>query len=268
MKTEWRFMDTGPLDGPGNMALDEALLSCFDPLNSRPVFRIYGWSPPAFSVGKFQRPGDVLDLDRCARDRVPVVRRVTGGGCIFHADELTYSIVCAPEHLAGVEGVKESYRKLCGFLLIAYRKLGLEPAFAVESDHVSQRLGERTSLCFAGKEEYDITVRGRKLGGNAQRRTRGIIFQHGSIPLRDSLAAAAPYLRADVGAAGGAASLEDFGISDSAELIKGRLAEAFAENLGIELTLTEPGEWEHRMSAMLLETKYRADAWNLEMMER
>ena len=268
MKTAWRFFDTGPLDGPGNMALDEALLSCFDPKSSRPVFRLYGWSPPAFSVGKFQRPGDVLDLDRCSRDGVPVVRRVTGGGCIYHAEELTYSIVCAPEHISGVEGVKESYRKLCGFLLIAYRNLGLEPAFAVESDQVSQRLGEKTPLCFAGTEEYDITIGGRKLGGNAQRRTRGIIFQHGSIPLRDSLAAAAPYLRGDIGAAGGAASLEDLGVNDSPERIKNRLAEAFAENLGIALTLAEPVEWERHMSAMLLETKYRADAWNLEMEER
>lgn len=268
MKTEWRFIDTGPLDGPCNMALDEALLACFDPRSSRPVFRLYGWNPPAFSIGKFQRPADVLDLDLCARNGVPVVRRVTGGGCIYHADELTYSIVCAPEHISGVEGVKESYRKLCGFLLIAYRELGLEPAFAVESDHVSQHLGERTPLCFAGMEEYDITVRGRKLGGNAQRRSRGIIFQHGSIPLRDSLPAALPYLRADVGAAGGAASLENLGVNDSAERIKCRLAHAFAENLGIELTLTEPGEWERRMSDMLLESKYRDDVWNLEMEER
>ena len=46
---EWRLIDTGPLDGPANMALDEALLSCFDKERSRPLLRLYGWAPPALS---------------------------------------------------------------------------------------------------------------------------------------------------------------------------------------------------------------------------
>jgi lipoate-protein ligase A len=43
-------------------------------------------------------------------------------------------------------------------------------------------LGQKTAFCFAGKEEYDLLIKGRKMGGNAQRRFKDVIFQHGSIP--------------------------------------------------------------------------------------
>jgi lipoate-protein ligase A len=38
-------------------------------------------------------------------------------------------------------------------------------------------------FCFAAKEKYDILIGGRKIGGSAQKRCRGAIFQHGSIPI-------------------------------------------------------------------------------------
>ena len=69
--TSWRLIDTGPLDGPANMAVDEALLACFDPQKSVPVLRLYGWHPPAMSVGRFQKAAEVLDLENV---RVPGCR--------------------------------------------------------------------------------------------------------------------------------------------------------------------------------------------------
>jgi lipoate-protein ligase A len=259
---DWRLIDTGPLDGASNMALDEALLSCFDPSSSQPVLRLYGWSPPAFSLGRFQKPEGVIDLERCAQAGIPVVRRVTGGGCIFHAEELTYSIVCTPGQISDIVGVKESFRRLCGFLLLAYRRLGLSPAFAVDTSVRPTRLGERTALCFAGKEEYDILVDGRKLGGNAQRRTRGIIFQHGSIPLSPALSEAGPYLRCAVPA--GATSLAEEGFPLAAEVLKGELCASFEENLGISLKSSVPDSKEQEQARLLREAKYCSDSWNLE----
>jgi len=258
----WRLIDTGPLDGPSNMALDEALLACFDPGSSAPVLRLYGWNPPAFSLGRFQKPEEVLDLERCARAGIPVVRRVTGGGCIFHAEELTYSIICTPGQISDIVGVKESFRQLCGFLLLAYRRIGLLPAFAVDSPQRPASLGERTPLCFAGTEEYDILVGGRKLGGNAQRRSRGIIFQHGSIPLRPALSEARPYLRCEVPA--GATSLAESGFPLEAEVLKEQLLASFQENLGITLRSSVSDSEEQEKADLLREAKYCSDAWNLE----
>ena len=259
----WRLIDTGPLAGPANMAVDEALLNSFDPADSLPVLRLYGWEPPAFSLGKFQVADEVLDLPRCRAAGIPVVRRVTGGGVIYHASELTYSIVCAQRHIPDATSVKGAFRTLCGFLLLAYNRLGLDASFAVDRNCGNGRLGERTPFCFAGKEEYDILVGGRKLGGNAQRRIRETVFQHGSIPLENRLSMALPFLRErPAGVEEGTVSLTELGVTLPVERLKGVFVEAFRESLGIVfeksgLTIAEAG-----LAESLRREKYENDGWN------
>src|SRR5438034_8457361 len=68
-----------------NMAIDEALLESA----TVPSIRFYGWHSPALSFGYFGRFSDVA-IYAGERD---LVRRWTGGGIVFHGDDLTYSIV-------------------------------------------------------------------------------------------------------------------------------------------------------------------------------
>lgn len=42
----------------------------------------------------------------------------------------------------------------------------------------------KSPFCQVGFEAYDIIVNGRKIGGNAQKRAKNVIFQHGSIPIK------------------------------------------------------------------------------------
>lgn len=260
---KWRLIDTGPLDGPANMALDEALLSCFDKERSRPLLRLYGWAPPALSVGRYQSAGAALKLDLCAEEDVPVVRRMTGGGIIYHAQELTYSIVCAPEHL-GLSGVKDGFRRLCGFLLGTYRRLGLDASFAVDRNHAGERLGERTAFCFAGKEEFDLLVNGRKIGGNAQRRLSGAILQHGSIPLESRVLHGLRYLKEPAPGAEGSVSLAELGVTPELSQLKQMLVESFQECLGVSLSAESPSEEELRVAGGLEAKKYRSSRWNMD----
>jgi lipoate-protein ligase A len=81
------------LSGYENMAVDEYLIRLHESAGA-PLFRVYGWGTPAISLGRYQKP-DCLDLEACARDGIEVVRRITGGGAIFHDDEVTYSFVCS-----------------------------------------------------------------------------------------------------------------------------------------------------------------------------
>ncbi|BCG45640.1 Lipoate-protein ligase A [Citrifermentans bremense] len=260
----WRLIDTGPLDGPANMALDEALLNCFDKERSQPLLRLYGWDPPALSVGRFQDVAASLKLELCQEEKVPVVRRMTGGGIIYHAQELTYSIVCAPGHIGGAAGVKEGFRRLCAFLLGTYGKLGLEASFAVDLNPDEERLGARTAFCFAGKEEFDIVVRGRKIGGNAQRRVNGAILQHGSIPLVSRVQHGLRYLKEPAPGAAGAVSLTELGIAVEQPQLKQALVESFEERLGVTLEPQLPTEAELDAAALLETRKYRSGSWNLE----
>ena len=260
----WRLIDTGALDGAGNMAVDEALLACFDPKESLPVLRLYGWNPPAFSLGRYQHAAAVLDLARCSEQGIRVVRRITGGGVIYHAEELTYSIVCAPRHIPQVRTVKESFERLCGFLLLTYRTLALDARFAVEHKYEHAKLGVREAFCFAGKEEYDIIVNGRKIGGNAQRRRKETIFQHGSIPLRSRVAEALEFLRVKPsGLEQSTASLAELGVVITAEELKDIVLASFRESLDVDLSPAALTLQESGIADALRAGKYDSTSWNV-----
>ena len=259
----WRFIDTGPSDGPTNMAIDEALLSSFDPSRSLPVLRLYGWSPAALSLGRFQDAEDVLDLGRCQAAGIPVVRRITGGGIIYHASVLTYSLVCAPDHLPPAASIKESFRILTSFLLSFYRWLGLDASYAVDRLPPGTPFGERTPFCFAGKESYDILINGRKIGGNAQRRLKNAIFQHGSIPLMNMADKGVHFLReVPRGIEDSTTSLGTEGILLEGGRVKDLLKAAFQESLGATLETGTVTTREEDIAGELL-VKYRGASWNL-----
>jgi len=246
----WRFIDTGPLPGAENMAIDEALLACFDPEKSMPVLRLYGWSPPAFSYGRFQQPEEIFDLARCRAAGVQVVRRITGGGVIYHADELTYSLVCPTDFIPAARSVKETFFFLTSFLISFYKKLGLPACHAVEHYGGDRRFGERTPLCFAGIESCDILINGRKIGGNAQRRLKQVIFQHGSIPLRQMAAGGdSCLLHPDGDITARTTALEAQGVTVGRDQLVELLKAAFAQSFGAVLNPDGLTEHERKSTA-------------------
>ena len=232
----WRFIDTGPLSGAENMALDEALLACFDPETSLPILRLYGWSPAAFSYGKFQNPAETVALEKSAAAGVQVVRRITGGGLLYHGGELTYSLVCPASVIPGTLGVKNAFFHLTSFLLAFYQKLGLTASYAADYYGDSRPLGGRTALCFAGVESCDILINSKKIGGNAQRRVKNIIFQHGSIPMRPMAAESQQYLLTPAPQiVTGTTSLAAEGVEIGRDELAGLLSRAFRTTFGVTL---------------------------------
>ena len=266
----WRFIDTGECNGHYNMAVDEALMQVYSESEKpTPVLRFYGWALPTLSLGRFQKASEVLKLDHCKNDNQTFVRRMTGGGCIYHTDEITYSLVCTDQDLE-TKSVKESYHKLCAFLIMTYRKLGLKANYAL--DHVMSfnpeekgKLGEKTAFCFAGKELYDIVIDGKKLGGNAQRRKQNLIMQHGSIPLGLHFETSNKYLTEPViGLDHKIGSLRTLGVKQNIDEIKKIMAFSFAKNLNIEFISDSFTEKEKERINFLLTHKYQTDLWNLD----
>ncbi|GAH10637.1 unnamed protein product, partial [marine sediment metagenome] len=51
---KWRLINSGYLDGYTNMAIDEAMFTLRATNDMPPTLRLYGWRPPAISVGYFQ----------------------------------------------------------------------------------------------------------------------------------------------------------------------------------------------------------------------
>lgn len=175
-----RVLTTPGCSAAYNMAVDEVL---FDACAQEPgmmTLRIYSWHPPAVSLGYGQEAEGEIDPGRCDRYGIGLVRRMTGGRAVLHDQELTYSLVAPESHpslgsRSGVmiRGVSEA---LTGML----RHFGIPAELAPEG---RCGIGGRGDVCFTATGRYEITVRGRKLAGNAQRRSGGRVLQHGSILL-------------------------------------------------------------------------------------
>ncbi len=181
MKT-FRLIRSKPASASYNMALDEKIFFRYLK-DGIPVFRVYSWATPSFTYGVSQKnPGQEINLSRCAEGGIHLAKRMTGGGILFHNDEITYSFTCSKEDIGEDDSVFVSYRNICVFLISFYESLGLKPCFALEAEGFKERFSGHP-LCSASREKYDIVINGKKIGGNAQKRNRRAIFQHGSIPL-------------------------------------------------------------------------------------
>src|SRR5438128_2373201 len=89
-------------DGPANMALDEALLDAVIEGVAPAFFRTYEWREPTLSLGYFQRMAQAESDLRWRH--VPIVRRPTGGGAIWHHHEVTYALVLPIVHPSAARG--------------------------------------------------------------------------------------------------------------------------------------------------------------------
>jgi lipoate-protein ligase A len=172
----WRLLLDPPGSGAWNMSVDEALLLHVG--SAAPTLRFYRWHRPTVSLGYRQK--DPAWLERARRLGLEVVRRVSGGGAVLHAGDLTYAVV-APADCADLPpDLPGSYAWIGAALLDGLRRAGLD---AVPAPGLAE--AGRLSVCFAGSMGLEIELQGRKLVGSAQRRTREGLLQHGSIRLVD-----------------------------------------------------------------------------------
>ena len=173
------YLDERPRSAAMNMAIDEALLeTAVDP-----SIRFYRWCSAALSFGYFGKFSDVA-IYAPERD---VVRRWTGGGIVFHGDDLTYSIVIPANDPAFAESSIVIYEKIHRALAEALNGVGeravvaggVAPGGIALSKHAAVNASGYN--CFANPVRADVMIGGRKIAGAAQRRTRLGLLQQGSI---------------------------------------------------------------------------------------
>jgi len=162
MKETWRMLETGYHTAAENMAIDYAILKAHSEGLVLPTIRFYGWSPPAISIGYFQRLNEEIDMEACKREGVSYVRRITGGGAVFHEDEVTYSCIVSEKNPKISHQILESYDQICGAIIKGLEELDIHSSFAPIND---------------------IVVNGKKISGNAQTRKMKTVLQHGTILL-------------------------------------------------------------------------------------
>ena len=171
------YQDERPRSATKNMGIDEALLE----EAGVPTIRFYRWRSPALSFGYFGKFSDVIG---CAAAR-ELVRRWTGGGIVFHGDDLTYSIVIPATDPAFEESSIAIYEKIHRALVDALNGFGECAVVSgiINPGPIRMRAGVTASghNCFANPVRADVMMNDRKIAGAAQRRTRRGLLQQGSI---------------------------------------------------------------------------------------
>jgi lipoate-protein ligase A len=171
-----RVLLDGARDPRQNMALDELLLH-----GGGAALRLYGWQPAGLSLGRFQDPREFADVTRPHR----LVRRVTGGGAIWHEQEITFALTLPADWLPADIGA--SYDRIHAAVARALAAIGVATV-AVPGGGAPCRARPSQRWCFAAAGPHDLlTPAGKKLVGSAQRRIRRPeprVLHHGSIVLR------------------------------------------------------------------------------------
>jgi len=219
---EWRLLNSGNCDGYFNMAVDEAIFLCVINNTSPSTLRFYGWSFPSVSFGYFQKINEVKQVFSAQTN---FIRRITGGGAVYHNKELTFSIICKSEDLPGLSTL-DSYKYISEKIIEGLQTIGIE----AELYHGKMQGG---LCCFTSPQLNDVVVGGIKLYGGAQRRRNGVLLHQGSIMLNTSLF----------------------------ERVKSGIINSFMRHSGIKFEEGALSEDEFRIYKNLLE-KYKSEAWN------
>ena len=151
----------------GQMAVDEALLR----LARCPVVRFYRWASPAITFGYAQRYADV----RASAGALPAIRRWTGGGMVFHGEDLTMALAVPASHDFCRLQTGMIYQQIHRALLDAVVEICPDARLATSED---SRPG---AACFQSPALNDILHEGRKICGGALRRGRNGLLYQGSL---------------------------------------------------------------------------------------
>jgi lipoyl(octanoyl) transferase len=175
----WLFTNQGARPGSFNMLFDEAMAEELRNGLRPPTLRLYGWNPPAISLGYNQRAED-FDAEALRRAGIDLVRRPTGGRAILHDRELTYSCVAYLDE----NGPRALYRSINLCLLAGLKILGIRAELSGSQPDFRALYTEPSSIpCFASSAKDEIQYHGKKLVGSAQRRFGTVVLQHGSLLL-------------------------------------------------------------------------------------
>jgi lipoate-protein ligase A len=166
--------DVKSIDGALSMALDEVLLQ-----DGRAMLRGYYWIESMFSLGSFVKVSDVENI-RKNEGILPIVRRITGGGCVFHEENRDFSyslIVPRSEKLAGLRPF-ETYRWIHERLAEILCECGVDAELTAEDLDLG---GENSRDCYRKPVTWDVIAGGVKVAGAGQKLGKWGFLHQGNV---------------------------------------------------------------------------------------
>lgn len=240
------FVDNdGNTDARFNLALEEHVLRT---VSSDEDLLLFYVNRPSIIIGSNQNTIEEIDPDVVADKGIQVVRRVSGGGAVYHdLGNLNFSFMTRDVH-----GNFNRYDRFNGPVLDVLHDLG-----------VPAQLSGRN----------DIVVDGRKISGNAQYATPRRMLSHGTLLVDSNLDDVTAALRPRPGKVESkgmksirsrVANINEFLSEPIAvdELRTRILARIFETSDPARLPMVQLGDDDREATRLLVEQKYAAWEWN------
>ncbi len=174
----WSLLPTISAPMSLQMALDAILFSAQKKEPRTPILRFYVSPEPWISVGcSFRETADLSKSGLIRRNpKVPVCRRITGGGCVLHGGDLIFSLIARFEDNSFLSSVQMSYGKIHESVKGGLEQCGLDPKFYDPEGKLP-----KGSDCFDFPVVSDLSWKGQKIAGGAQKRSGGVLLHQESI---------------------------------------------------------------------------------------
>lgn len=177
---EWKIVESGKASAVHHMETDTCL---FEKLSREqtPILHFYEWEERWATHGIFVDPSRFIHMDQAERVGIKFARRPTGGGIIFHLTDFAFSVIIPSNHKNYSLNTLQNYAFVNAVVCEAIKKL-LGNSFTMITLHDSIKDEKNPiNFCMAHPSKFDILVEGKKLGGAAQRRTKGGFLHQGSL---------------------------------------------------------------------------------------
>lgn len=255
----WRLLKPETRNAFANMAVDEAILRARIEEKVPNTLRFFRWHPSAVSIGRFQNIFNEVNLRNCRIHGLDVVRRISGGGAVYHdsEDEITYNVVVKQEDL-GTDDVAEAYRYICNGLIEAAHILG------VDAEYNKGKI----------RQCPNVTVKERKFSGSAQAHKRGVILQHGTLLMKVDLEKMFTFLKVpwktpsvdliSIAARKITSIADELDTCVSIDRAYEALTVGFEKALGIQFVEESLTSYELNLAQRLKEQKFATREWNFE----
>ena len=257
--THWRLLKLETSDAYTNMAVDEAILKARIENKVPNTLRFYQWNPSAVSIGRFQRLENEIHVDNCEKYGVTIVRRISGGGAVYHDSEgeITYSIVSKLTDL-GCKGLDmlSAYQKICNGLNEGVKILGTKAEYRPPDP----------------KRCPNLEISGKKISGNAQTSKKGILLQHGTFLMEINHEKMFTFLKVpwaktlddvlQVSKRKLTSARQELGSNFSTQKTLHALIEGFEKALNITLIEECLTEYERQLVIKIKKERYVTEDWN------
>lgn len=180
---KWRIIETKSTKAEKIMQKDRELLEDISSY-AEPILHLYEWEGPSVTYGHFIDPSKFFCMQSAQEEGISLARRPTGGGIIFHLWDLAFSVLIPASHPAFSQNTLENYAYVNAAVLDAIEEFlqNKENAELTKQDgHLIGRGSEH--FCMAKPTKYDVMIRGKKVAGAAQRKTKEGLLHQGSISL-------------------------------------------------------------------------------------